>query len=36
MKATIADKKLLVRGWRKAIAAVNPKPAKGKKEAAAF
>jgi hypothetical protein len=35
MKETIAGKKLLVRGWRKAIAAVGPKLAGHKKKAAA-
>ena len=35
MKTTIADKKQLVRGWRKAIAAVNPKPAGQKKRGVA-
>ena len=32
MKETIASKKQLVRGWRKAIAAVNPKPPGQKKK----
>lgn len=35
MKATIATKKDLVRGWRKAIVAVNPKQAAQKKAAGA-
>ena len=35
MKEIIADKKQLVKGWRKAIAAVGPKPAGQKKKAAA-
>ena len=35
MKATIASKKDLVRGWRKAIAAVTPKQVGQKKKAAA-
>jgi hypothetical protein len=35
MKATIATKKDLVRGWRKAIAAVSPKQGAKKKTAAA-
>jgi FtsZ-binding cell division protein ZapB len=35
MKETIASKKQLVKGWRKAIAAVNPRPAGMKKKATA-
>jgi hypothetical protein len=35
MKQTVAAKKQLVRGWRKAIAAVSPKTAGQKKKAAA-
>jgi 5-bromo-4-chloroindolyl phosphate hydrolysis protein len=35
MKETIAGKKQLVRGWRKAIAEVSPKPPGQKKKAAA-
>ena len=35
MKKPIASKKQLVRGWTKAISAVNPKPAGQKKKAAA-
>lgn len=34
MKETIAGKKQLVKGWRKAISAVSPKPATQKKKAA--
>lgn len=33
MKETIASKKQLVKGWRKAISAVNPKPVGQKKKA---
>lgn len=33
MKSTITDKKQLVRGWRKAIAAVSPKEVSQKKAA---
>ena len=35
MKENIASKKQLVRGWRKAIVAVSPKPAGQKRKAAA-
>ena len=35
LNATAADKKRLVRSWRKALSAVNPKPAGQKKKAAA-
>jgi hypothetical protein len=35
MKETIASKKQLVKGWRKAISAVNPKPASPKKRVVA-
>jgi hypothetical protein len=35
MKETMAGKKRLVRGWRKAISAVSPKPAGQKKKASA-
>lgn len=34
MKETIASKKQLVKGWRKAISAVAPKPVGQKKKAA--
>ena len=34
IKQTMASKKQLVKGWRKAIAAVTPKPAGQKKKAA--
>ena len=34
MKETMAGKKRLVRGWRKAISAVSPKPAGQKKKTA--
>jgi hypothetical protein len=34
MEETIASKKQLVRGWRKAINAVNPKPSGQKRKAA--
>jgi len=35
MKETIASKKQLVKGWRKAISAVSPKPARQKAKALA-
>ena len=35
MKETITEKKRLIKGWRKAIAAVSPKPAGQKSKAAA-
>ena len=35
MKEAITEKKRLIKGWRKAIAAVSPKPAGQKSKAAA-